>query len=160
MRFAGPSPDNAYNSTNAGVEELMPKLDFAFLADAADAEPGRKFYVLGGGIDSIAAPALPVVHPLVALVLRLLVHPAEADRDHHLEIRMMDSDGAGLANLEGHFSATGQTQSGREIPLNLVVNLVNTRFERQGDYSIEILINNQHMKSLPLRLHIAGESPN
>ena len=44
----------------------MPKLDFAFLADAAEAEPDKKFYVLGGGVDSIGAQAFPVVHPHLA----------------------------------------------------------------------------------------------
>jgi hypothetical protein len=38
----------------------MPALDFAFLADAAEAEPGRKFYVLGGGIDQLAGPSFPL----------------------------------------------------------------------------------------------------
>jgi hypothetical protein len=131
----------------------MPKLDFAFLADAAEAEPGRKFYVLGGGVDSINAPSFPVTHPLIALVIRLLVHPAEADHEHSLEIRMMDSDGAALANIQGTFTAAGTAPPGREIPMNLVFNMVSTRFERDGDYSLEILINNQHMKSLPLRLN-------
>jgi len=29
----------------------------------------------------------------------------------------------------------------------------NIRFERPGDYSIELLLDNQHVKSLPLRLY-------
>lgn len=130
----------------------MPKLDFAFLADAAEAEPGRKFYVIGGGVESINAPSFPVVHPHLSLVLRLLLHPTEAERDHALEVRMMDSDGGSLASIGGTFTASGGIQSGREIAVNLVFNLVSTRFERAGDYSIEILINNEHKKSLPLRL--------
>ncbi|MFN2615104.1 MAG: hypothetical protein ABR552_09870 [Actinomycetota bacterium] len=130
----------------------MPKLDFAFLADAAEAEPGRKFYVIGGGVDSITAPSFPVVHPHLSLVLRIMIHPAEADRDHTLEVRMMDSDGGALANVAGTFAASGTAAPGREVPVNLVFNMVNTRFEGGGDYSIEILINNEHKKSLPLRL--------
>jgi len=132
----------------------MPQLDFAFLADAAEAEPGRKFYVLGGGVDSIGAQAFPVVHPHLALLIRLLVHPMEAERPHTLEIRMIDSDGGELAKLEGSFSATSGAQFGSEIPMNISLAMQNTRFERPGDYSIEILINNQHMKSLPLRLYV------
>jgi hypothetical protein len=133
----------------------MPTLDFAFLADAAEAEPGRKFYVLGGGIDSIGAQEFPIVHPHLALVMRVMVHPSEVDRPHAMEIRLMDSDGGELAKLEGQFSAAaGGGVAGREIPMNMVLNFMNTRFEFGGDYSIEILINNQHMKSLPLRVHI------
>lgn len=137
----------------------MPALDFAFLADAAEAEPGRKIYVLGGGFDSIGAQSFPVQHPHMALVMRLLVHPFEADREHALEIRLIDSDGGELSRIEGKFTAHAGGNAGREIPMPLVFNFTNTRFERAGDYSIEVLINNQHMKSLPLRLHEVGGPP-
>jgi hypothetical protein len=137
----------------------MPKLDFAFLADAAEAQPGKKFYVLGGGVDSIGARQFPVVHPYLSLVLRLLVHPTEVGRDHSLEIRLMDSDGGELARVDGNFNASGPGQPGREIALPLVMNMVSTRFESPGDYSVEILIDNQHAKSLPLRIHLVGEGP-
>lgn len=137
----------------------MPKLDFAFLADAAEAQPGRKFYVLGGGIDAIGANTFPVTHPHMSLVIRLLVHPTEIDRDHTLEIRLIDSDGGELARVDGQFNAHGPGQPGREIALPLVMNLVNTRFERADDYSLEILIDNQHAKSLPLRLYQVQQGP-
>ena len=136
----------------------MPKLDFAFLADAAEAQPGRKFYVLGGGIDSIGAPGFPVVHPMISLVLRVLIHPAEVDRTHTNEIKLMDADGAQLAHIDGNLSASPNETTGREIPMPMVLNFMSTRFEAPGDYSIEILMNNQHMKSIPLRVH-AVERP-
>ena len=130
----------------------MPKLEFAFLADAAEAEPGRKFYILGGGVDSIGAQAFPVVHPHLALLIRVLVHPMESERPHKLEIRLIDDDGHELARMEGNFQATGGPP-GRELPMNISLALSNIRFERQGDYSIELLLDNQHVKSLPLRLY-------
>lgn len=131
----------------------MPKLDFAFLADAAEAQPGRKFYVLGGGIDSIGAPGFPVVHPMISLVMRVLVHPTEADRTHTIEIKLMDADGKQLAFIDGSLSAGVTETTGREIPMPMVLNFMSTRFESPGDYAIEILMNNQHMKSIPLRVH-------
>jgi len=131
----------------------MPKLDFAFIADAAEAEPGRKFYVLGGGVDSIGAQTFPVVHPHLALMIRLLVHPTEAGRAHALEIRLINEDGGELAKLEGSFEASPGGQPGREMPMNISLTMSNTRFEKAGDYSIELLVDNQHVKSLPLRLY-------
>jgi len=131
----------------------MPKLDFAFLADAAEAEPGRKFYVLGGGVDSIGAQSFPVVHPHLALLIRVLVHPTEAERPHTLEIRLNDSDGKELAKMEGNFSAVTGGPPGRELPINISLGMSNIGFERAGDYSIELLMDNQHVKSLPLRLY-------
>jgi hypothetical protein len=136
----------------------MPNLDFAFLADSAEANPhSRKFYVLGGGFDSIGAPAFPAIHPHVSIVARILVHPAEADRSHTLEIKMMDADGGALANIEGQFAASAAPQPGREIAVPLVINIANVQFQQPGDYSIEILINNQHMKSLPLHVALVAQ---
>lgn len=138
----------------------MPRIDFAFLADAAEAEAGRKFYVLGGGIDSINARTFPAVHPHMSLVMRVLVHPMETEQDHALQIRLIDSDGGELARIDGNLSARGAPQTGRDIALNMVINMVNTRFERPGDYSLEVLIDGAHQRSVPLRLNeLTGPPP-
>jgi hypothetical protein len=138
----------------------MPTLDFAFLADAAEAEPGRKFYVLGGGIDQIAGPAFPLVHPHMALVMRFLVHPTELGRSHRLEVRMVDADGGELARIEGDIQTAVTEALGREVGVNMVINMTSTRFERPGDFAIDILMNNQFLKSLPLRVGEAPDAPN
>lgn len=132
----------------------MPHLDLAFLADAAEAEPGRKFYVLGGGIDSIMAPLFPVVHPQIALVMRIMAHPSEVGREHTMEIRLTDADGQELAKVEGQFVPAPGGQPGRETGMNVVMNFVGTRFPAPGDYEIAIVINGQHQKSLPLALGV------
>lgn len=137
----------------------MPHLDLAFLADAAEAEPGRKFYVLGGGIDAITAPQFPVVHPQIALVMRIMAHPSEVDRQHTMEIRIADADGHELAKVEGQFVPSAGGTPGRETGMNVVMNFVGTRFPAPGDYEISIVINGQHQKSLPLALR-AIASPN
>ena len=51
----------------------MPEIDYAFLADAAETQPGQKFHVLGGGITRIGGRNFPLRHPHVALVVGLLV---------------------------------------------------------------------------------------
>lgn len=130
----------------------MPTLEFAFLADAAEAEPGRKFYVLGGGIDQIAGPAFPLVHPHMSLVMRFTVHPTELDRPHHLEVRMVDADGHELAKIEGDIQTGADAPPGREVAVNMVINMANSRFENPGDYSLDIVMNNQYQKSLPIRV--------
>lgn len=138
----------------------MARVEFAFLADAAEAEPGRKFYVLGGGIDSINAMTFPAVHPHMSLVMRVLIHPMEAEQDHGIEIRLIDSDGGELAKIDGSISGRGAVTSGRDIAMNVVINMVNTRFEEPGDYSIEILIDGEHQRSVPLRLNeVTGPPP-
>ena len=130
----------------------MPSLEFAFLADAAEAEPGRKFYVLGGGIDQIAGPEFPLTHPHMSLVMRFLVHPPEVGRNHHLEVRLVDADGHELARIEGDINTAPSEPLGREVAVNMVINLVNSQFEKPGDYALDIMMNNQFQKSLPLRV--------
>jgi len=136
----------------------MPTIDFAFLADAAEAEPGRKFYVLGGGIDVIAGPSVPLVHPHLALLMRFLVHPTEVGLPHHLEVHLIDADGHEMAKLDGVLETAGEGQPGRPIAVNVVINMANTRFEQPGDYAVEILMNNQHQKSLPLRIEVQQQT--
>lgn len=133
----------------------MPKLDFAFLADSAEAEPGRKFYVLGGGIDNITGAGFPLIHPHMSLVMRWIIHPAELDHPHHMEVRLGDADGRELAKIEGDIEASGAGPLGREAAVNMVINMAQMRFESPGDFSIEILMNNQHQKSLPLHVGAA-----
>jgi hypothetical protein len=130
----------------------MPTLDFAFLADAAEAEPGRKFYVLGGGIDQIAGPEFPLMHPHMSLVMRFIVHATELGRSHHLEVRMVDADGGELARIEGDIQTEAGEPTGREVGVNMVINMANTRFEKPGDYGLDIMMNNQFQRSLSLRV--------
>jgi len=130
----------------------MPTLDFAFLADAAEAEPGRKFYVLGGGIDQIAGPEFPLTHPHISLVMRFIVHPTELGLTHHLEVRLVDADGHELARIEGDIQTAPSEPSGREVGVNMVINMANPRFEAAGDFAFDIMMNNQFQKSLPLRV--------
>src|SRR5690348_14333891 len=75
-------------------------LDFAFLADSADVTLG-KLYVLGGAFDTIHVPALPASHPVLAVVVRLLLSPHDLDRNHVLEILLLDADGKHIAYATG-----------------------------------------------------------
>ena len=72
----------------------MPEIDYAFLADAAETQPGQKFHVLGGGITRIGGRTFPLRHPHLALVVGLLVTAPETDREHELRIVLLDPDGA------------------------------------------------------------------
>ena len=78
----------------AGYDGAMPEIDYAFLADAAETQPGHKFHVLGGGITRIGGRTFPLRHPHLALVVGLLVTAPETEREHELRIVLLDPDGA------------------------------------------------------------------
>lgn len=136
----------------------MPALDFAFLADAAEAEPGRKFYVLGGGIDQIAGPVFPLVHPHMALVMRFLVPRDELGLAHSLTVRLTDPAGNELARIDGQIETHQAEIPGLAVPVNMVINMGNTRFESPGDYAIDVIMNGEFLRTLPLRVGVAPGS--
>jgi hypothetical protein len=65
---------------------------------------------------------------------------------------MVDADGKELAKLEGDIQTAPSEPTGREVGVNMVINLANPRFEAPGDFALDILMNNQYQKSLPLRV--------
>jgi len=52
----------------------------------------------------------------------------------------------------------GDSPLGRPVFINMVINMANTQFARGGDYAVEIVMNDQHQKSLPLRVQIAADN--
>ncbi len=128
------------------------ELDFAFLADSADVV-GGKLYVLGGAFDALGAQSLPVHIPRITLAMRFLLTPAESDRNHKIEIIVMDEDGKKLAALRGDFSASVATRiPGSRLSVPLALNFLNMRFDKFGSYSVEILVNGLSVKSIPLQV--------
>ncbi|MBI4369019.1 MAG: hypothetical protein HY547_02195 [Elusimicrobia bacterium] len=129
------------------------ELDFAFLADAAEVT-GGKLYVLGGAFDTIWIKEPPVTVPHMTLAMRFLFSPAEAGRQHSLEIIILDEDGKKLVNLQSNLNverSQGLTM-GIKQPVPIALNFFNIRFEKSGVYSVEILFNGSSLKSIPLRL--------
>jgi len=133
----------------------MPEIDFAFLADAAETNPGHKFNVLGGGITRIGGPTFPLVHPHLALVVGLLVTAPETRRQHELGIVLLDPDGGEVTSARGSLVARGH-DDGRDNIVTFSVDLYGISFPSPGDYSFRVLVNGSERKRLGLLLVRAG----
>ncbi len=129
----------------------MPDIDFAFLADAAEAPPGQKFHVLGGGISRIGGRTFPLRQPHLSLVAGIAVAATETDRDHAFRFVLLDPDGGEVAAADGSFSTHG-AGDGRDTTITLAVDLWSLTFERPGDYSFRILLNGSERKRIPLHI--------
>jgi len=128
---------------------VMPDIEYAFLADAAETQPGQKFHVMGGGVSRIGARTFPVRHPHIALVLGLLVTAPEVDREHEIRFVLLDPDGGEVAGATGSLVARGHGD-GRDAILTFSIDLWNLTFPAPGDYSFRILVNGSERKRLPL----------
>ena len=129
------------------------EVDFAFLSDKADIVSG-KLYVLGGAFDAISARQVPVRHQQMTLALRFLLSPAELDREHKLEVVLIDSDGKKVISVPGQIMVKRPNEGslGYRISFLTTLNFFNVQFEKFGDYSFEVLLNGTSAKSIPLKL--------
>jgi len=129
------------------------EVDFAFLADKAEAVNG-KLYLVGGAIDTVWSPGVPVIYPQFSFVMRLLIIPAELGREHRLEINLTDEDGKRLATIGGPLKTepSANLPKGWKQGFLAVFNFVNLKFERFGNYQFEVVVNNSSLKTVPLRI--------
>jgi hypothetical protein len=127
----------------------VPDIEYAFLADAADARPGQKFAVIGGGVSRLGGPTFPLRHPHLALVCGLLVTAPELGREHELQFVLLGPDGNQLSNAQAKIMANGPPD-GRDSVLTFSLDLWNLAFPTPGDYSIRIVVDGSERKRLPL----------
>ena len=127
----------------------MPDIEYAFLADAAEARPGQKFAVIGGGVSRLGGPQFPLRHPHLALVCGLSVTATELGREHQLEFMLLTPTGQQLSNATATIRAEGPAD-GRDTVLTFSLDMWNLAFPTAGDYSIRILVDGSERKRLPL----------
>ena len=127
----------------------MPEIEYAFLADAADARPGHKFAVIGGGVARLGGQTFPLRHPHVALVVGLLVTAPELGQPHQLRFLVLTPTGETLSSADATITANGPPD-GRDTVMTFAVDLWNLVLPVAGDYSVRILVNGSERKRLPL----------
>jgi hypothetical protein len=128
------------------------ELDYALLSDSAQVAQGKTF-ILGGGVTILWRQQFPA--PLgVSLVLQLTYHRSEAESDHELRIQVMDADGnAVLPEITAGLHVGGPNPGvPANVPLAVPLALPFPPIpvlQRPGAYSVEILLDGRHLKSLP-----------
>ena len=135
----------------------MPEIEYAFLADAAEVQPGSKFHVLGGGVTRLSGPAFPFTHPHLALLVGLRLTAAERAREHDLGFVVTAPDGAQVTNATGRVISRGPNDVG-DIVVAIAIDLWNMTMRTAGEYSVRITIDGNERKRLPLVVNATRES--
>jgi hypothetical protein len=137
----------------------MPDIEYAFLADAAQVQPGQKFHVLGGGITRVSGPALPFVHPHLTLVVGLRMTAAERDSEHDLGFVVLAPDGSQVTTATGKVVARGPVQP-EDVIITIAVDLWNLNLQVAGEHTVRITIDGSERKRLSLIVaQMAGQLP-
>ena len=127
-------------------------IQVATLCDFAADYNGK--LVISGTFDTLAARALPVVHPSCALAMRFCFTQEDVGR-HKLSINIINEDGESLDPANMPIEPEFDVKMPKEIPFNtrnMVMNLQGLRFTEDGIYSIDIGYDGELMMRLPLRI--------
>ena len=131
------------------------RLDWALLANAAEAPPNGLVYILGAGFDTLVRDSFPTPFGGV-IVLRLLTTRLETERPHKLEVHCSDEDGQAvlpqpiLLNLPAR-QVPVEFPHGWDLAASIVINITSVPINRPGFYKFEILIDDQQVRTLPFR---------
>lgn len=129
----------------------MPVLDYAVLCDYVRLEGGLA-HVIAAGIDTIYTQDVPAGQN-VGLLIRVSFTRNECGRQHRVEVIFQDEDGERLAQIMGVVEPEWPEgnppnwRSSAMLGLNIGVPL-----PRFGLYAFEVLVNDNHMKTIPLRV--------
>ena len=121
----------------------------AVLCDFA-ADYGGKLSLIGT-FDTILTQTLPAVHPQCSVALRVLFRKEE-EGQHSLQVNFVDEDGKSIIppmDTVMNVTAPGDFFFSTH---NLVLNLQQLRFERAGQYSVDIAIDGRQIASIPLQI--------
>ncbi|MDE0834911.1 MAG: hypothetical protein OSA84_01005 [Akkermansiaceae bacterium] len=127
-------------------------IQIATLCDFAADYNGK--LVISGTFDSLAARALPVVHPACSLAMRFCFTQEDIGK-HKLSINIINEDGESLDPNNMPIEPEFDVKLPPNTPFltrNIVMNLQGLRFPNDGIYSIDIGCDGELLMRVPLRV--------
>jgi hypothetical protein len=124
------------------------KVDVALLCDFVTVRDNL-LHVLGGGIGELTRPSYPA--PMnVGLAVRILAHQTEVNAVHTVRVVVLGEDGQEIAVIELQTAPIPKLpRPDLEANWLLPFALHGVQLPAKGKYSVEILIDNIHQKSVP-----------
>lgn len=123
------------------------QIEIFSLCDAATADGGKLSML--GAFDAIRTGKFPAVHPQCAIALRVRFSRIE-EGDHKMTVHFVDGDGKNvLPPMQGEIKV-GPFSGQGSFSTNFIFNLQGLKFDKGGEYSIDLAIDGQHKASLPL----------
>ena len=125
------------------------------LCDAATDYNG-KLNILGA-FDAIWSKEVPAVNPHCALALRIRFSKIE-DGEHSLRINIVDEDGQPVISpFEAKVNINMAEARTASLARNMILNLQGIKFQKFGEYSIDLAVDGRHEASFPLYINQLAE---
>ena len=117
-------------------------------------DAGGKLTIVGT-FDQIGSATFPVVHPACSLACRLRFSEKESG-SHDFKLKLVDAAGKNvIAPIEGNINVAIPPKI-QYSAINIVGNLNQLKFEKEGRYSFELYVDGNWVTGLPLNLIKAG----
>ena len=113
-------------------------------------DAGGKLTIVGT-FDQIGSKIFPVVHPSCSLACRLRFSEKESG-EHDFTLKLVDSKGKEvIPSIEGKINVAIPANI-KYSAINIVGNLNQLKFEKEGRYSFELYVDGNWVTGLPLNL--------
>jgi hypothetical protein len=119
----------------------------AVLCDAAT-DYGGKLNVLGT-FDTIVTSHLPAFHPQCSIALRIAFSKIE-EGSHKVKINFVDEDGRFVMPSIDMPADIVIPQEVSSLVRNFIINIQQLKFDKPGQYSIDVAIDGRQETSVPL----------
>ncbi len=131
-------------------------VQIASLCDAAVDYNGK--LCLMGTFDTIMASQFPSTHPYCSIAMRIVFQDSEQGR-HQLKVTLIDADGHNLLPKLEPVLDVRMPENMFFATTNLVFNLQGMKFERPGQYSIDLTMDGNIIARIPLQVLPSKPSP-
>jgi hypothetical protein len=128
----------------------MPELDFMIVSDYVRAENGV-LHMIAGGVDTITVRAVPASRS-IGIGLSIKLPLGEVTENHTLRLIFYGTDGARIAEIGADLPARSEMPNmpaGRKVGVVAALNM-SLPLPAYGDYSLELLVNGNHKKEIPI----------
>ena len=124
-------------------------VQIAALCDAATDYNGK--LNLLGTFDTVLTQQMPAVHPQCSVALRIVFDKIE-EGHHKVKMNFVDDDGRFIMpSIEMPFDVSLPADASF-LARNFIVNIQQLKFDRPGQYAIDLAIDGRHETSVPLQV--------
>jgi uncharacterized protein DUF6941 len=130
----------------------------AFLCDFAEVRE-RLLFALGGGITRLWRDSFPASMD-ASLALLLELHQMELATQHQLEVVVQGEDGQRVGEVKGAFQmGAPEIEVGENLLVPIALDLRPARLPAPGSYTVEIVIDGTHQRTIQFRAMTRPEPP-